>query len=66
VNTESEFSPNTLELMFEAGKNYFIRQYIKIGVFVGGAGLEQMPEVEGKENVSKLGMAKSGKCSTSR
>ena len=40
IDTESEFSPNTLEIMFETGKNYFIRQFIKLGVFVGGAGLE--------------------------
>jgi len=66
VDTESEFSPNTLELMFEAGKNYFIRQFIKMGVFVGGAGLEQVPEEQGKQDVSKLEMAKSGKCSASR
>jgi len=66
VDTESEFSPNTLELMFEAGKNYFIRQFIKIGVFVGGAGLEQIPEEQGKIAVAKLEMAKAGKCSAAR
>src|SRR5688572_4155760 len=42
VSTASEFSPNTLEMMFDAGKNYFIRQFIKMGVFVGGADLEQI------------------------
>jgi Protein of unknown function (DUF2846) len=66
VDTQSEFSPNTLELMFEAGKNYFIRQYIKLGVFVGGAGLEQIAEDEGKKAVAKLEMAKPGKCSATR
>ena len=66
VDTESEFSPNTLELMFETGKNYFIRQFIKMGVFVGGAGLEQIPEEQGKKDVAKLEMAKSGKCSAAR
>ncbi|HPT48740.1 MAG TPA: DUF2846 domain-containing protein [Accumulibacter sp.] len=65
VDTESEFSPNTLELMFEAGKNYFIRQFIKIGVIVGGAGLEQVTEEQGKKDVVKLEMAKPGKCSAS-
>ena len=64
IDTESEFSPNVLELLFESGKNYFIRQFIKVGVFVGGAGLEQIPEEQGKEAVSKLDMAKQGKCST--
>jgi hypothetical protein len=66
VDTESEFSPNTLELMFESGKNYFIRQFIKIGVLVGGAGLEQIPEEQGKTDVASLEMAKPGKCSAQR
>lgn len=64
VDTESEFSPNTLELMMEAGKNYFIRQFIKMGVFVGGAGVEQVPEEQGKADIAKLEMAKPGTCST--
>jgi hypothetical protein len=66
IDTESEFSPNTLELMFEAGKNYFIRQYIKMGVFVGGAGLEQVPEEQGKKDIAQLEMAKPGKCSSQK
>lgn len=66
VDTQSEFSPNTLELMFEAGKRYFIRQYIKMGVFVGGAGLEQVPEEKGRVDVAKLEMAKGGRCSAPR
>jgi hypothetical protein len=66
VDTESEFSPNTLELVFETGKNYFIRQFIKFGVFVGGAGLEQVSEEQGKKDVTKLEMAKPGKCNASR
>ncbi len=63
ISTESEFSPNTLSLFMEAGKNYFIRQYIKIGVFVGGAGVELIPEAEGKAAVSKLELASLGTCS---
>jgi hypothetical protein len=66
IDTESEFSPNTLELMFDAGKNYFIRQFIKIGVFVGGADLEQIPEEQGKIDVAKLEMATPGNCGTSK
>jgi hypothetical protein len=34
--TQSEFSDNELQINTEAGKNYFIHQYIKMGVFVGG------------------------------
>lgn len=63
IATESEFSPNTLSLFMEAGKNYFIRQYIKMGVFVGGAGVELVPEAEGKAAVSKLELASLGTCS---
>lgn len=63
VSTESEFSPNELVLKTERGKNYFIRQYIKMGAFVGGAGVELVDEVEGKKNVTELDMAKKGRCS---
>jgi len=63
IATESEFSPNPLSLLMEAGKNYFIRQYIKIGAFVGGAGLEVIPEDQGKLAVSKLDLATPGTCS---
>ena len=66
IDTESEFTPNRLELMFEAGKNYFIRQFIKIGLFVGGAGLEQVPEEQGKEDIADLELAKPGNCSGPR
>jgi hypothetical protein len=66
LDTSSEFSPNTLELTFESGKNYFIHQFMKIGVFVGGAGLEQVPEAQGKQDVSALEMAKPGTCSAPR
>jgi hypothetical protein len=63
-DTESEFSPNTLEVMVDAGKNYFIRQFIKMGVFVGGAGLEQVSEEQGKADIATLEMAAPGKCSS--
>ena len=62
ISTESEFSPNTLKLMFDAGKNYFVRQYIKMGAFVGGANLEVISEAQGKEAIAKLGMAMPGTC----
>lgn len=66
IDTESEFSANALELATEANKNYFVRQYIKMGVFVGGAGLELIPEQQGKQDVAKLEMAKTGKCSSAK
>jgi hypothetical protein len=63
IDTESEFSPNTVEAMLTANKNYFFRQFIKMGVFVGGAGIEQVPEEQGKKEVAQLEMAKLGSCS---
>ena len=62
IETESEFSPNAVEVFMDAGKNYFVRQFIKIGAFVGGADLEQIPEEQGKADVAKLGLAQPGTC----
>lgn len=63
ISTESEFSPNTITLMTQGGVNYFIRQYIKIGAFVGGANLEVVEPSKGQDIVKTLEMAESGKCS---
>jgi hypothetical protein len=65
LSTESEFSPNDLSVMVQAGKNYFYRQFIKMGLMIGGAGLEAMPEAEGKAAVAKLQLATPGACSKS-
>ncbi len=63
ISTESEFSPNDLLLKATAGMQYFVRQFIKMGVFVGGAGLALVSEAEGKKAVSELKLAKGGNCS---
>jgi len=63
VSTESEFSANDLSVTTEGGRNYFIKQYIKMGVFVGGAGLELVDEDIGKIAVLELDMAKKAACS---
>jgi len=63
VSTESEFSPNALMVHMEAGKNYFIRQFIKLGLFVGGAGLETVSRDTGKQAIAKLDLAQNGNCS---
>ena len=62
ISTESEFSPNEIVVYMKAGVNYFIRQYIKMGVFVGGANLEVVNEDQGKAEVQNLGMAVNGQC----
>lgn len=66
ISTESEFSPNDLKLNVDAGKNYFVRQYIKMGVLVGGAGVELMTEQQGKADIAPLEMAVAGKCSAAK
>ncbi len=63
IATESEFSPNKLTLKTESGKNYFVRQYIKMGAFVGGANLEVVDSETAKKAISELDMAKNGICS---
>jgi hypothetical protein len=66
IETESEFSPNAMELRAEPGQIYFIRQYIKLGLMVEGADLERVPEAQGKAAIAKLNMAKTGICSGPR
>jgi Protein of unknown function (DUF2846) len=51
LSTESEFSANDLEFIAEPRMNYFFEQYIKMGVFVGGANLMAMDEEAGKKGV---------------
>ena len=51
ISTESEFSPNDLLLKAEKNKLYFIKQYIRMGVFVGGANLEVVDEEVGKKAI---------------
>ena len=63
ISTESEFSPNDLLIKTKSGMLYFIRQYMKFGVFVGGAGLELVDEEEGKKAVKSLKMGTKGTCS---
>ncbi|MCK4711050.1 MAG: DUF2846 domain-containing protein, partial [Gammaproteobacteria bacterium] len=57
LSTESEFSENDLILDTESGKNYFVRQYIKMGVFVGGANLELVSMENGKKGVLECKLA---------
>jgi hypothetical protein len=51
--TESEFGNNSTEFTAEPGKLYFFEQYIKMGLFVGGANLRAVSEEEGKKEVLK-------------
>jgi hypothetical protein len=55
--TESEFSNNEISIFTNPGSNYFVRQYIKIGVIIGGANLEQVTEEDGKKGVLDCNLA---------
>ncbi|MFP6847721.1 MAG: DUF2846 domain-containing protein [Pseudomonas sp.] len=56
--TESEFSDNSINLMAVAGQNHYVRQSIKMGVFVGGAKLEIIPEATAQAHLQKCELAK--------
>ncbi|WP_454255534.1 DUF2846 domain-containing protein [Pseudomonas sp. Marseille-Q8238] len=56
--TESEFSDNTLDLLAVAGQNHYVRQSIKMGVFVGGAKLEVVPESVAQGHLKNCTLAK--------
>lgn len=58
IATESEFSDNNLVLTAVGGQNYYVRQSIKMGVFVGGAKLTQVSEAVGQEHLQKCKLAK--------
>ncbi len=66
ISTESEFSPNDLMLETKGGQLYFIEQYIKMGAFVGGAGLKKVESKEAQKEILKLKMAKKGKCDSKK
>ncbi len=58
VSTESEFSENHIKSNFKGGKNYFIEQNIKIGVFAGGASLIPRSEKKGKKMFKNVSLQK--------
>jgi len=51
LTTQAEFGDNSVKFDAVAGKNYFFRQYIKMGTFKGSAGIEAVSEEEGKQAV---------------
>ncbi|MCQ4260708.1 DUF2846 domain-containing protein [Stutzerimonas stutzeri] len=56
--TESEFSDNLIELNAQPGKNHYVRQSIKMGLFVGGARLTEVSESEGQKAVAGTELAR--------
>jgi len=51
LTTQAEFGDNQIEFLAEKGRLVFIRNYIKMGTFVGSANVEQVSEEEGKSGV---------------
>lgn len=63
VSTESEFGTNELVVNAKSGEHHYIKQYIKMGLFVGGANLKQVDEQRGQADIARLELARKGKCS---
>ncbi|MGN1393922.1 MAG: DUF2846 domain-containing protein [Succinivibrionaceae bacterium] len=57
LQTESEFSENSLSLNFVEGKNYYVKQYLKPGFFVGGANLEEINTEEAQKDIKSYKLA---------
>jgi len=57
ISTESEFSDNSISFEADGGRNYYAEQYIKMGVFVGGANIRMVDENEGKKAVLECELA---------
>lgn len=62
ITTQSEFGNNDLVVPMQSGENYFVKQYIKPGVFVGGANLKLMDKEQAQQDLQKLDLATQGTC----
>ncbi|MEI7842076.1 MAG: DUF2846 domain-containing protein [Gallionellaceae bacterium] len=51
ISTKSEFGDNELSFDAVEGENYYFRHYMKLGVIVGGAGIEAVNEQDGMKGV---------------
>jgi len=58
LSTESEFSNNDLVINVQKGRNYFVNQFIKLGLFVGGADLQLVSDTAGMSGVTQCRLAK--------
>lgn len=56
VSTESSFGENSIDLIVESGKNYFVNQYLGVGLVTARTDLEVFNEEDGKREVSTLEM----------
>ena len=66
VSTESEFSPNHLFIHTKANQKYYIQQFLKMGVFVGGAALTQVDKETALRAMLECKLAVPGTCSSAQ
>ena len=59
VATESEFGSNEVSLNTLPGQNYFVQQYLKMGLLTAGANLKLVSPEEGQKGVLECKLAKS-------
>jgi hypothetical protein len=59
VSTQSEFGENEVVLEAVAEQNHYIRQYIKMGLMVGGAELKIVDSAKGQKGVLSCKLARS-------
>lgn len=64
ISTESEFSPNHILINARGGEDYYIQQYARPGIFVGGAEMKLVSKEEGRQQIlssCKLAQRQEGK-----
>lgn len=66
VSTESEFSPNHLFIHTKANEKYYIQQFLKMGVFVGGAALTKVDKNTALKAMQECKLAVPGTCSSAQ
>ena len=57
IFANSSFGTDEMSLTTESGKNYYIRNYIRMGFFSGGANLEKIEETKAQKEISKLDLS---------
>lgn len=65
ITTEGEVSDYEITINTEAGKHYFVEQYITFGLTVWGANIREVEESYGKAEVMKCQQAIPGTCASS-
>lgn len=62
IESEGEFSPFSISLQTDSGRNYFVRQSLVVGLFEPSSRLEEVDAVTGKNAVLGLELAVNGMC----